>query len=177
MRRVSSSTIGWYATLRSPCSIASLQIRAELDLQQAVAGHRGVVDLPHALAAVLGGVHRGVSLAQHRGRLRPGMPEREPDAGMGRDAVAGDLEGRYEGGDDAIGHAGRFLQRRVLQEDRELVTTQPRRRVPGSDQLAEPARDLDEEPVTGRVTETVVDELEVVDIEEDDADVTGVTPQ
>ena len=154
-----------------------LEVGAQLDLRQPLARHRGVVDLPHPLAPALGRVHRRVRLAKHGSGLRPGVPERQSDAGTRGDAVARDLEWRQERRDDAVRHARRFLLGRLLQQDRELVAAQPGRRVTGPDELAQTTRDLDEEAVARRVAQPVVDELEVVDVEEDDADGCLVTPQ
>ena len=63
---------------------------------------------------------------------------------------------------------------RVLQQDRELVTAKPRRRVTGAHSSPSRLRDLDQQAVACRMTEAVVDELEVVDIEEEDPDLAGV---
>ena len=46
----------------------------------------------------------------------------------------------------------------------ELVSAEPRDRVPGPEALTQPVGDRDEQTVTGLVTEAVVDRLEVVEV-------------
>ena len=64
-----------------------------------------------------------------------------------------------------LGHA-----RGRRQEHGELVATEPRHGVRLAHGLLEALGDLDEERVTARVPEGVVDLLEAVDVEQDEAD-------
>ena len=85
--------------------------------------------------------------------MRDRTSERVPDA-------LGELTGGV-----GIGH--------VLEQDRELVTAEPRRRVAGAQAAAEALGRRHEEPVTGFVAERVVHGLEVVDVEEQDREALG----
>ena len=58
----------------------------------------------------------------------------------------------------------------VLDDDHELVAADPSDGVRGAGDGSEPAGDLDEDVVTGGVTEVVVDGLEPVDVDVDHAD-------
>ena len=70
--------------------------------------------------------------------------------------------------EDPLGGVGRLLAvLDVLEQHRELVAAEARGGVGAADALVEPARDLDQHLVAGRVAEAVVDRLEVVEVEED----------
>ncbi len=62
----------------------------------------------------------------------------------------------------------------LVAQDHELVTAEPGDGVTGPDRCSEPLRDRDEEVVTGGMAEAVVDHLEVVDIQEQHRDRTGL---
>lgn len=53
----------------------------------------------------------------------------------------------------------------MLQDHRELVTTQPRQRVAGPHQLAQQPRHLLQELVPDRVPTGIVDQLELIDVD------------
>ena len=58
----------------------------------------------------------------------------------------------------------------VLDQDGELVAAEPRDRVAGPDRVGEALADRLEQRVAGRMTEAVVDGLEVVEVEEEHRD-------
>ena len=66
---------------------------------------------------------------------------------------------------------------RVLEQERELVAAEARRRVDRPQALLQPGRDLDQELVAGGVAEAVVDRLEVVEVEEQQGDVVPAAPR
>ena len=71
--------------------------------------------------------------------------------------------------DDPPGHGQGLGDGRSLRgQQRELVAAEARDQVVGPELLADPFGDGDQQLVTGRVPERVVDDLEVVEIEEDD---------
>ena len=77
-------------------------------------------------------------------------------------------DGRTEGVGDALGHvAGLVGVDDLLHEDGELIPAEPGRRVPSPQAVAQPAGHFDQEGVSGGVTEAVVHQLEVVEVEEE----------
>ena len=77
---------------------------------------------------------------------------------------------RLDRGPHALGDRVRALKIRMRQDQRHLLTTVPGRGVDIAGVLAEHARDVLEHDVTLRMPECVVDRLEVVDVEHDQAD-------
>ena len=68
---------------------------------------------------------------------------------------------------DALGHLDRLaLVVQVLDQDGELVAAEAGNGVSRAQRLLQPRRDAGEQLVAGRVTEAVVDQLEVVDVAE-----------
>ena len=63
-----------------------------------------------------------------------------------------------------VGNALRYAG--ITDDDDELVTSQPRHRVTVADAGFKPPRDLDQQLVPHIVTETIVDRLEMVEIDE-----------
>ena len=79
--------------------------------------------------------------------------------------------GLREGRRDALGHLGRgALVGDVLEQDPELVASEPSDRVARAQRLAQSRRDVDEQRVARGVAHAVVDELELVEVEEQDGD-------
>ena len=69
---------------------------------------------------------------------------------------------------DPLGDVGGVLWTGgLLEQDRELVTAEARRGVADADAALQPLGHLEQHPVAGRVTEAVVDRLEIVEVEED----------
>jgi hypothetical protein len=121
------------------------------------------------LAAPLGVVHRHVGVAQHdlRGAHRL-VGERDPDAGSDHDRAAADVHRFPQGDQEPVRHLQGRLVLRALQQDGELVPAQPRRGVPCPQEAGEAVSDDVEHLVAGVVAESVVDGLEVVEVDEAD---------
>ena len=130
--------------------------------------HAFLEQLVTPLASLLGHVHREVGVAEHLLRGRGRRVEGDADAGVHLDLLALDREGPVEGVEHASRHRLWRLGCRVLEQDRELVSTQPRGRVGRPQGTAETVPDGDEQLVAGAVPEAVVDRLEVVEIQEED---------
>ena len=95
--------------------------------------HRGE-RLVAALAVTLGGIHGAVSIAHDlsHGLTLAGRAG-DADAGTDDDLPVGDGDGCFEGRQDAIrGVLGGLGVGQVFEQECELVTTQPRRRIHGS---------------------------------------------
>jgi hypothetical protein len=92
------------------------------------------------------------------------------DAYPDRDRPPIELDRRLERGRDPSRHHDRLLgPREPVKQDAKLVAAEPRDAVGGADRVREPVRDRDKEAVAGRVPQAVVDRLEAVEIEEQDA--------
>ena len=89
--------------------------------------------------------------------------------------MPGDGEGRDQGAEHAPGDGDRLLGAGdSLVQDGELVPSQPRHGVRRPHRRTQTVADGDQEMVTGRVTEAVVDELEVIEIEGEEGGARGV---
>src|SRR4029078_13389271 len=81
------------------------------------------------------------------------------------------LERLLQGRDDALrGVDGRGRARDLLDEDGELVPSEPRDRVAGRQRVTEPHTHTTEKRVSCRMPQGVVDALEVVEVEKQDRD-------
>ena len=79
---------------------------------------------------------------------------------------------------DPLGDADRVtLIHHVLGQDRELVAAEAGHRVAGAHGLLQPRGDCGEKLVAGRVSQRVVDELELVEVEEEDGDRSLLVPR
>ena len=130
--------------------------------------HRRLEQLDAALAVGLGRVHGEVGVAEQLvGRGVRAAPDRDADAGPRVDLAPFDQHRFVQGVEDALGHlddGGRI--RSVLQQDGELVATEPRRGVARAQATAQPVGDGTQQLVAGTVAEAVVDHLEVVEVDE-----------
>ena len=91
---------------------------------------------------------------------------------------AGDDERLAQRVDDSLGDAHRRC--RLIdadEQDGELITSQPSGDVAGAQALADAVCDGAEQPIAGCMAEAVIDGLEVVDIDEEHADVVPVLRQ
>src|SRR5207342_1175512 len=95
----------------------------------------------------------------------------DTEAGTRIDRLSADVVTRLEAAEDAFGDV-RGLRRidDLVEQDRELVSAEARNRVGRAHEVLEPSSDLLEDLVAGRMAEAVVDGLEVVEVDEDDAD-------
>ena len=129
--------------------------------------HVGVEHLVPRLAARLGVIHGGVGVAHDLvgvGVVRGA--ERDPDARRREHFAAGDRERRAQRILDPAGDGvGLRVVVQAVQEDRELVSAQPRQRVALPQARLQAPRRRDQQLVADHVAETVVDDLEAVQIE------------
>ncbi len=133
--------------------------------------HGRVEELGARAAALLGAVHRGVGVLDQALAvdLLPGLGEREadrraqPELGPAGGDRLGDRALEAVRDADGLEHAAHGFA-----QDGELVATETRNGVLGSQRALEAARDLAQDLVAGRVTEAVVDSLEAVEVHEVD---------
>ncbi len=134
-----------------------------------------VEELGAMSALVLGAVHRGVGVADEGlRRLGSVSGAGDPDAGGDEDLVVGEQDGTRDLFEDSVGEAHHRV--RVVDvgaEDRELVTAETGHGVARSQHATEAVADGHEELVAGFVSQAVVDDLEVVEVEEEHRDATG----
>ena len=145
------------------------QVRLHLQQVHGAGVHGLVEDLVAGLAERLGAVHRRVRVAQDfLGPLVAGAGERDADADGREDLVAAEIEGQGQLLLQPLGHVYRLGHaRQIFQQHRELVAAEARHRVAGAQADFEAARDADEQLVADHVAETVVDDLEAVEVEEE----------
>ena len=150
-----------------------LQVCPELEPRKHSLVHLGLEEPVAALPVALRPVHGGVGVSDQllRSGRRALRDHRDPDAAAQRQLLVGHGERLGEGLEDAVRGVGRLLDAvDVLEQERKFVAAEARRRVRGADARGEALRDLGQHLVAGRVTEAVVDRLEVVEVEEDDGD-------
>ena len=152
----------------------SLQVRLQLQPPQRRVVHLGFEDLIAVLPRFLRDVHRDVGVAEELLRsLRTDRPvrtrARDPDARPDEDLLPVELERSVQRLEDPNGDVGRTdALATVLEQDRELVATEPGRRVRRAEARPQPLPHLAQQTVAGRVSERVVDRLEVVEVHEQD---------
>ena len=134
---------------------------------------QGVIeDDPTTAAVGLRLVHRGVGIAEHRSRIGLGgigVGDADRDAGM--DLVAIDQERGLEGRLHPVGDdRGVLVRLEPLAQHHELVTAESGDGVAGPHRGANAFADRPEQSVTEGVTEAVVDDLEVIEVDEQHAD-------
>ena len=123
-------------------------------------------------ALALGQVHRLVGVAdQVLGRRLATGADRDADTGRDGGVVSVDAERVLQRRLDPLGHRDRVTHvGNVLEQDRELVSTESRDRVLGPYAGLDPLGHRRQQPVAGVVTVGVVDRLEVVEVEEQHRD-------
>src|SRR5262249_42989110 len=119
-----------------------------------------------SLAGVLGGVHRHVGVAEEivRTILRRGLAG-NPDAAGDDDLAALQVEWSPQPLADPLRHANRLVGAGAFEQHGELVAAEPGHRVAWTDTHLEPVGDDDQEAIAALVAETVVDDLELIDVE------------
>jgi hypothetical protein len=138
--------------------------------------HLRLEALVAALAPALRRVHGEIGVAEQLVAVRAGEIEGDSDAHADEHGSSRDRQRTLERGEHTVGHLRRLsLVGEILQQHRELVAAQPGRGVLEPEAVAETIRHRDEQLVAGRVTEAVVDRLEVVQVEEEDRQA-AVTP-
>ena len=132
---------------------------------------RRVVDA-HARVLALGLVHRDVRALDERGDVGPVVrAERDADARAELDRDAADDERALErAGEPQRELDGRAAVGQPAQQHRELVAAEPRERVAAPQRAAQPFGDVAQEPVAVVVAERVVDLLEPVEVDQQQAD-------
>ena len=144
--------------------------------------HAVLEDLEQLLAARLGHVHGRVRIAEHLVRRLYGVTldqrvaSRDADAGgEGRRALP-ELERDGQRGQDAPGDLLGAGAIGLLQQERELVAAQAAGRVLGAQDAHQPLGHEAQQIVTGRMSERVVDGLEVVQVNEQDGQACRLLP-
>ena len=100
--------------------------------------------------------------------MSPSSRDRDPDAGRHEHLVGADHQRLGEDGDEPPGdRRHRLRTRQVRAEQHELVAAEAGEQVAGSQRVPQPLRDGHEQVVTRGVTEAVVDQLEVVEVDEE----------
>ena len=152
-----------------------LQFRTQLEPLDDPFVHHRLEDAVTALAVALGHVHRDVGVPEELGGVgRSGAPvdEADSDTRAWEDLFALDLRRNLECLEDARGRVGGLGRvGDAFEENRELVASEASERVGRAHGDQQPSSDLLENPVAGLVAETVVDRLEVVQVDEHDRDV------
>ena len=127
-------------------------------------------------AALLGPVHGRVRVLQQRHRVfTVAREQRDADARAHEQLSLGDHERFCEHGQDLLGHDAR--RRRPVhlgQQQRELVTAESSHGVVVANGLTESTTDEPKQLVPGRMTQAVVDRLEPIEVEIEQADVVAV---
>ena len=166
-----------HVTLRQGCP----QRRRHPVVAALLERHALLEDHQPALALALGGVHGRVRLVQELVRRgADGLGGQLDDADARRDAHGAAVQRERRG--QRGGHGVRDGQDVpvVLEQDGELVPAEAGHGVAPPQGARQALSDADQELITGRVPEAVVDDLEVVQVEEDQRDraqVTGVQLQ
>ena len=142
------------------------ELDAQLQSLEHLLAHAGLEHLEAALAATLGEVHRDVGIADHGVDVVVQVGERDADRGVLEDPQLGADVGRPAHGlDGAAGNRRTTLDRRALEQDRELVAAEAGDGVARPQQCPEAFGDDAEEAVARRMPEAVVDRLEVVEVD------------
>jgi hypothetical protein len=121
------------------------------------------------LAALLGQVHGHVGRAQQVLPCSTSLLVAMPMLRLTLTSMSPSSSGRATGHQQALGECLRALGAGGVQDDDELVAPQPPGQVVDAHLARDAPGDLHEQQVTRGVPEAVVDELEVVDVQEQDA--------
>ena len=141
-------------------------------LIEPVRGHVGIEELVGVAAKLLGAVHRHVGVLEQAFRIVAVVRiNRDTDRRRHVDIVLLDLERRSDGFlkllRDAIEHRGII---EILDDDHELVASQPRQQVGFAQGLRQRGGDALEQLVADAMPQSIVDVLETVEIDEHHAD-------
>src|SRR5439155_26414055 len=130
--------------------------------------HRGIKDLDAAAPELLGPVESGVGVAQKIPRAVVACrAENQADADRGVDIAPFEDHRGEELLPNALGEADGIRNvAECVHQDRELVPTEARHRVLRAHQVLELLRDGEQEAVPRLVSETIVDALEMITVEQ-----------
>jgi len=119
-------------------------------------------------AELFGPVHGDVGVAQHVfRRVKTRSRDGDPNARRCEEFPFHNAERGFELRENPLGEGDRVALRvNIFEQDREFVAAEARQRVAGPQTALETARDGDEQHVSRHVPETVVHELEAVEIQE-----------
>jgi hypothetical protein len=152
-------------------SQSSAKVGHELESPDDVIVHRRGVDDVLGLATRLRSIHGDVGAAQ---QLVGVSTDCDADARGDEHLSPVDFERRLERGGDSLGRIeGRSRGIGLFDQDRELVAAHARDRVGRRERRAQALADRLQQLVAGEVSQTVVDRLEVVEIEEQHGRVSG----
>ena len=123
--------------------------------------------MPARLTVRLGAIHRQVGVAQEGvSRFVSRAAQGNADAGTRHDLAAVELDRLAERFGNALGHRGQLVHvADIFDQDRELVATKSRGRITQAQAAPQPLGDGQQQLVTVGMSKTVVDHLEVVDVE------------
>ena len=144
---------------------------AQVGFQELAAGqvgvHRRVVDAGAVAALVLGAVERHVGIAHDVGGAGAiAVDHRDADRGADHDVLAADGVGRAERGDDALRDHHHHLAVVADRGDhREFVAAEAGHQVAAAQRVRQPQGHVADQLVADRVSERVVDVLEVVEVD------------
>ncbi len=158
----------------APIGQGSLEGTAQVAAPVDRLGQASIEQLDPPVADGLGGVHRGVGIAQQLlgdvGRVavvRHPLPRGNPDACGQRHRARPELEGLGQRPQDPIGRGARLVGRCLLEQEGELVAAEPADAVLRPRHRAEAGTHQPQQLVAGGVPEGVVDVLEVVQVDEE----------
>ena len=144
----------------------------DLETTNGPIAHRLVEQLDAPPSQLLGREHGYVRVAQEPGRrVVLAFRDDRPDARIEEDLVGVQRERLIEHTAQAPGERDHVLGARdVVADDRQLVAAEARQPVAGPQHSGEPPGNRGEQLIAGFVAEAVVDDLEVVEIEDHQAD-------
>ncbi len=148
-----------------------LEVGTKLETLDRFVVHPLFEALETSLALALGGVHRDIRVAQ-KGLVATGLQVRhgDPDAGAAEDLTTLQGDRHVHGVHHPAGHLDGFLLIfPITEQESELVASEPRHQVTLDDAAGQPCSNLLEQSVPRLVTETIVDRLEVVQVDEEHA--------
>lgn len=165
-RLIDQKELGRTVSERFDCSP---QVLFEFELIDEFGMHLGREDLVTALSTALGPVHREIRVTEDFAGAFTGTRGGHSDAGADPNLSSVQKERNLECSRDSLDNDDRILQAwNVVEKHREFVTAEACDGIAAPGGVQEPGSDRAEKPITRGMTETVIDGLEVVQIEEDD---------
>ena len=142
------------------------EIGLEIDALRHARAHFARIALHAPAASVLGTVHRHVSVRQQRLHILPIRRPRNADARAHEHFALVQPEGPVQRLlNTQRGGIGFVVMTEILEQHGEFITAKARHRISGAQHALQPLRYCDQEGVTFRMSERVIDELEVIQVE------------